>query len=484
MRPMAKYKLLFKASLASAAGFAVLSMSAPVSAETLQDALISAYNSNPRLMAERARLREIDETYIQARAQGRLSATAGGSAGYSVLRTPGTTALGQPSGGFSTVDSEPLSAQIQVIQPLYQGGRVRALKAQAKAGILAAREGLRLSEQNLFSGVAISYSDVLRDEEVARVRRNNVRVLARQKQAAIDRFDVGEGSRTDIAQAETRLAAADIGLAQADAQLQVSRAAYQRLVGRMPMQLSPLPSFAAPQSLQEAIIIGRDNSPQLTAAILNQKAAEAGIKVAKAASKPTVSISGTLSGTRRQLSFVRQAETGAIAAQVSVPIFTGGLNQSRVRAAKQARTRLMFEVRDAERALDQTITQIWAQLEAAKRSLTASRTQVKAAEFAFGGVELEQQLGTRSALDVLNAEQELLDAKLSVIQAGAAVKSAEFQLLSTIGGFDAATLQLPVDLYDPASNFEAVKNDGMTKIIDKYVPERLQTLGKSPKETP
>lgn len=478
MRVPDRYIRRWPIGLLSLCCVSIIAVSPIAQAETLQDALISAYNSNPRLMAERARVREIDENYIQARAQGRLTSTASGSWGYSKLRRPGTDFLGQPDGTTVVSDSEPASAQLQVIQPLYQGGRIRALKAQAKAGVLAAREGLRNSEQNLFLSVATAFSDVLRDEEAARIRRNNVRVLSRQKQAATDRFDVGEGTRTDIAQAETRLAAADIGLAQADAQLQISRAAFQRAVGRMPSQLKPLPSFVMPESLEQAIKIGRENNPQLIAAILNQKSADAAVDVAKSASKPTISLNGTAAVTRRQISGLTRAETGSIAAQITIPIFTGGLNRSRVRAAKEASTRFMFEIRDTERALDQAIIQIWAQLDAAQRSLVASRKQVVAAEFAFEGVKLEQQVGTRSALDVLNAEQELLEAKLSVINAGAAVEEAEFQLLTTMGAFDADSIQLPVDQYDPSENFDRVKYEGMTEVIDTYTPVALKKIGR------
>ena len=446
-------------------------------AETLQEALISAYNSNPRLMAERARVREVDENYVQARAGSRLTSSLAGSVGYSVLRTPSTNFLGQATGGTDTTASEPNSIRLQVIQPIYQGGRIRALKGQAKASILAAREGLRGAENSLFLSVATAYSDVARDEAAARIRRNNVRVLSRQLQAATDRFDVGEGTRTDIAQAETRMAASEIGLAQADAQLQVSRAAFIRLVGHPPESLQGLPAFALPQDLETAMTIARENNPQLLASILNEQAAEAAINVAKAASRPTVSLNGSVSRIRRQLSTLPQAETGEITAQITIPIFAGGLNKSRVRAAQQARSRFMFETRDTEHAVDQAVTQVWAQLDAAQRSLVASRVQVKSAEFAFEGVQLEQQVGTRSTLDVLNAEQELLNARLGVINAEAALNTAEFQLLSTLGAFDAEALQLAVDAYDPRDNFKRVTYAGMDETVDKYVPIAVQKIG-------
>jgi outer membrane protein len=226
----------------------------------------------------------------------------------------------------------------------------------------------------------------------------------------------------------------------------------------------------------EASRIARQNNPQIIAAVLNEEAAEAGVDVANSASKPTISLNGTAQGVRRQTGAIDRAETGSVTAQISVPIFSGGLNKSRVRSAKHARTRLQFETRDTERAVDQAVMQVWAQLDAARRSLVASREQVKAAEVAFKGVELEQQVGTRSTLDVLNAEQELLNAKLSVINAEASVEESEFQILTVVGGFDAEALRLPVDYYDPSINFNEIKNDGLSQIVDKYVPEVVEKI--------
>jgi len=191
--------LSLKTMLCGVALSAVLLMPATAAAETFQEALISVYNSNPRLQAERARLREVDENYIQARAQGRLTANLSGTYGYTAARTP---ASNNPftGGTGGSVNGHPHSAQLQIIQPLYQGGRVKALKKQAKSSILAARESLRNAEQSIFLSAANAYIDVIRDEETARIRRNNVMVLSRQQLAAKDRFDVGEGTRTDIAQ--------------------------------------------------------------------------------------------------------------------------------------------------------------------------------------------------------------------------------------------------------------------------------------------
>ena len=464
-----------KKTVSGLAVLALLSSGSLAYAETFQEALISVYNGNPRLQAERARVREVDENYIQARAQGRLTASGSGSFTYENTRTPSDSSPFFGSTG-GREEGTPTAAQVQIIQPLYQGGRVRALKKQAKSSILSAREGLRNAEQSIFLSAANAYIDVLRDEETARIRRNNVSVLARQQLAANDRFQVGEGTRTDIAQAQSRLAQAESGLAQAEAQLQANRASYNRIVGHPPVDLQPVPQFTLPESVGTAINLARENNPQLLAAYFNEDAADASIDVAKAAGRISVSLNGTISAARDQVLSFTDIDRTTIAAQVTIPIWSGGTNNSRIRQAKHAKTRLAFEVRDTERAVDQTVAQLWAQIEAARLSLRASNQQVTAAQVAFEGVDLEQKVGTRTTLDVLDAEQEVLNAKLSVVDAERSLNASIFQLLTTLGVFDVEGIQLPVELYDPIDNFEAVNYRGVDGLVDRYVPEGVQNV--------
>ena len=323
---------------------------------------------------------------------------------------------------------------------------------------------------------ANGYIDVLRDEEAASIRRNNVRILARQELAAQTRFDVGAGTKTDVAQAQSRLAAAESGLAQADAQLQFSRANYERLVGHIPIDLQAVPQFILPSTVGEAKDIALQNNPQLLAAYFGIEAAEANIDVARSASKPVVSLNGSYGRQRGQITSFDSADQGTIAAQISVPIFSGGLNSSRRRQAELAKTRLGFELKDAERRVEASIIQLWAQLEAAKRVLISSQAQVRAAETAFEGVDLEQSVGTRTTLDVLDAEQEVLNAKLAVTEAERNVNVGTYQLLSMMGAFDAISIRLPVDLYDPNQNFQEITSDRLQRLIQGYVPEVLRNV--------
>lgn len=431
----------------------------PAGAETLQEALASAYDQHPQLKAERASLRAADENYVQAQAQGRFQASASASVGStaSTIRTFSPGSFFSPAGIIEAEDAfVPRSFSITGQKPLYQGGRVRSLKGQAKYGVLAAREGLRNTEQSILLQAATAYADVVRDEKVAAIRRNNVRVIGRQGDAARDRFEVGVGTRTDIAQADSRMANAEIGLAQADARLQASRAAYIRATGHPPEQLAPIPDFLMPETLDQAQRTALIYNPQVEAARYNQDAARFGIDVAASSGKPSITAQTFVQKSVDQNSNVLGQDAIGFSVNLTVPIFTGGLNDSRIRQARAGETRAKFEVRNIEDALRERVMTLWAQKTAAERSLDAARRQVGAAEIAFEGVQIELEVGTRDALDLLNAEQEVLNARLSVAEAERNLVVVEFQLLNLMGGFDALSLSLPVDFYDPEVNFKEV----------------------------
>ena len=439
----------------------------PAKAQSFKEALATTYHSNPLLLAERARLREIDESYVQARAQGRLNAN-----------IEGTIGVARSSTGFvgstqtNSTNNVPRTGRLTVIRPLYQSGRVSGAKDQAKANILSARQNLRNIEQMVLLSAATAYFDVLRDEAEANIRRNNVRVLSEQLIAARDRFNVGEGTRTDVAQAISRLEGAKIGLANAIAALESSRADFIRYIGHFPQSLSAPPQFILPDTRANAQMIGRISNPQILAARYNEKAAKAGLKIARAQGRPTIALNGTLqtaedTGTGFNIS--RQAN---ISAQINVPLWAGGSYRSQRRAAIASQTRTKFETRETERLIDQSIHNSWAQYQALKFALQSSQKQVEAAEIAFEGVKLEQTVGTRNTLDVLDAEQELLNAKVSVIGIERNLYTILCQLLTLMGGFDGHALQLPGPTYDAQENFKSVS--GKTLKSDT-VMQKLQT---------
>lgn len=466
--------------------FALISVCAtaftPLQAETLQEALASAYAQHPQLKAERARLRETDEGYVQAQAQGRFQANAQASVGStaSIIRSVSPASFFSPASINESEDAfVPRSFSITGQKPLYQGGRVRSLKGQAKYGVLSAREGLRNVEQSILLQAATAYADVIRDEKVASIRRNNVRVIGRQGDAARDRFEVGVGTRTDIAQADSRMANAEIGLAQADAQLQASRASYVRATGHPPEQLAPIPDFMMPETLDQAQRTALIYNPQVEAARYNQDAARFGIDVAASTGKATISAQTFYQKSIDQSSNLIGQDAIGFSLNLTVPIFTGGLTESRIRQAKAGETRAKFEVRNIEDALRERVATLWAQKVAAERSLDAARRQVAAAEVAFEGVQIELEVGTRDALDLLNAEQEVLNARLSVAEAERNLVVVEFQLLNLMGGFDALSLSLPVEFYDPKANFKEVSTykplRPLTDAIDD-IPVKLDDI--------
>ncbi|MEP6343532.1 MAG: TolC family outer membrane protein [Maricaulaceae bacterium] len=440
------------------------------SADSLKDALASAYSNSPRLQAERARLRETDETYIQARSQSRPTITLAGTAAGSAVRTPQFSFLGPVEEQTETITGTPVQAQLEILQPIYQGGRLRAQRQQALSSILAARENLRSAEQNALLEAATAYADVIRDEAITRIRRNDVRVLARQREAAQITFDVGQGTRTDMAQADSRLAASNIGLASADAQLEVSRAAFRRAIGRAPVDLQPIPSVVIPNSVEEAIGVSLEKNPDLRAAYHNRSAIGRNIDIARSSTKPSVSLSATAASQREQILGFGQADAFTITAQVSVPLFSAGFNQSRIRQATEVKTRLGYEIEQAELEIIEAVTQLWAQFSAAQSILISSDVQVEAAKLAFEGVTLEQEVGTRTMLDVLDAEQEVLNAEINHLNAQRDLDVAIFQMLTMMGTFTAESLSLTIDAYDPGKNLEIVRSDKLHRLGQRVLP--------------
>ena len=443
-----KNKLLLSAAL----GLSTVMPAGLAGAQSFEEALISAYNKHPQIQAQRSRLREIDESYVQARSQGLPTSTAQGEIGETYVDREGNGAF-QPATsdwGFSN------SVGLNISQPLYQGGRVSGLKSQAKAQIMAARAELAFVEQNIMLSTAEAYLDVIRDEKAAQIRRNSVDILLKQLDANETRFSVGDGTRTDIAQAETRLEESKKGLSLANANLTASRASFERLVGFQAEKLSQPARYEVPATLAEAQARARNNNPRIAIARNLEDASEAAIDVAKAALKPSLFVNGSLQSGESEFSNFTRSSSFAVTAQVRVPIYTGGLNRSVVRAAKEARVQRRFETRDLEDALYENVTQSWAQLTAAREILEASRKQVESARVAFEGVELERSVGTRTALDVLDAEQELLNAELSVVNAERDAHFLTYQLLNSMGIFGAEQLRLATTYFDDSENLDGL----------------------------
>lgn len=418
---------------------------APASAESLQDALAIAYQTNPTIRAERARLRATEELKAQAWANALPQIQAEGS--YSSVRSTQTLAPGFGTGGEEEVDLTPLTAGVNASQTVFAGFRninaIRQARARARAG------GAELAgvEQDILLRVATAYFDVVRDVAIYDANLNNVEVLLRRKREAEVRFRVGEITRTDVAQADARLAAARANLAGAQAQLAISRANYGELVGAPPGTLDPASGLPpVPDSLDAAVAIGAELAPAVVAANAGEEAARRQIAIAKGAFLPNVSLTAGYQYSDEPSTFIESDETFSYGARASMPIFLGGLNFSRVREARALHDRSRAQVEAARRRAEAAVRTAWERLVAAKMTIRSAETAVEANEVALEGVQREAQVGTRTTLDVLDAEQEFLNAQVSLANALRDEKTAAYSLLAAAG-----VLNLDAIGVDPAS---------------------------------
>jgi TolC family type I secretion outer membrane protein len=420
--------------------------------QTLMEGFVSTYNSNPDLLAQRARLRVVDETVSQALAGWRPVirgiAEAGIAEQHSSVRAPQEQNL------------RPRSYALTITQPLYRGGKTTAQTRGAEADVRAERAVLRDREQTGMLGTAVAHSDFVRDVATVGLRRNNVRVLQQQLADTNARFQVGELTRTDVAQAESRLAQSQANLTAAEAQAAASRATYQRVVGIVPdarMQEAPLLN-SVPETEDQSVALSIEMAPRVVAAKYRVSSASYAIDAAFADLLPQVALVGAVSRgydvtLRRDHSY-----SYSIRAQVTVPIYQNGSEYSRVRQAKQFHGQRKNELDSARRQSAELAIRAYRQLESARARLVSLAAQVTAAGIALDGVRQEQLVGTRTTLDVLNAEQELLDAQVQLVSARRDVVVSHYGLLAEIGQLSARDLRLPVAYYDEEQYYRNVRD--------------------------
>lgn len=451
-----------RARLAGASLLALIAVAGTASAETLQDAIALAYQTNPNLQQQRANQRATDEGVVQARAGLRPDVSVSSGLSYS----SGSVPTGAP-GVFVNTTNRQASGDVSVNQPLYNGGRTARAVEAAQSDVLAGRERLRAVEGDVLRNVVQSYTDVRRDQEQLRIRQENVVVLRRQLEESNARFEVGEITRTDVAQSEARLAQAEAALSQAQAQLSVSRAAYAATVGQVPTNLAPEPDLpGVPATFEAAMDVAEDSNPDLLAAVYQEEAARARLAQARAAYLPTVGLSASYgAGTQLgrdwgfQGQFVDQDRFQA-QGQISVPLFTGGLNGSRVRQSLEQVNAAQIAVEGQRREVLRAVSQSWATLVSARAAVTANEEAVRAQRIAAEGVRQEAQVGLRTTLDVLDAERELREAELTLVRTRADAYVASADLLNAMGLLEARNLTPGVQVYDPAANLRRVSNRG------------------------
>jgi outer membrane protein len=426
---------------------------------TLAEALAATYSYQPALQAERAKLRATDENVPQALAGWRPTVILGGGVGYG----DGTSrAFDAAINGFvkSQTDRQVAQATATVTQPLYTGGKVQANVNHAKNADMAERANLIVAEEQSFSDTVNAYVGVIQAQQLLALNVSNEQVLAKQLQATNDRFRVGEITRTDVAQAEAALSGATAARETAEGNLQTARATYQRVIGFQAAAdlVEPQPLRLPVKTEQEAGALASANNPTVIMALFNDAAAKDAIDVAFSQLMPQVSLQGQMFQQNNTGARSDQANGYLVTANVSMPIYQGGSEYSAVRQARQSQQQAHKLVDDARRTAVQTAVAAWDTLIAARASAESTRAAIRANEIALEGTEREAIVGSRTTLDVLNAQQALLTSQTQLVQNLAQLITASYGVADAIGRLTARDLNLPVPLYDDTAYYNAVKN--------------------------
>lgn len=425
-----------------------------VLADTVRDALSTAYMNNPQLEAARAQLRAVDERVAQARGGYRPNIEASGSVGWAD-QTSVNNISNYPTGGDYTAKN----VSVALVQPVFSGLTTVNNVKRANHEVLAGREQLRDIEQSVLLDAVTAYMNVKRDEAILELNRNNVQVLNRQLEAAQDRFRVGEITRTDVAQSEARLSRAISDRTRAEANLTASRAFYNRVVGTMPATLEDPTSLpVVPESEDAAHEIGLANNPVLNAARYSEKAASYAVGAAKGEMLPKVNLRAEYNRGWDTSLLTREMRQKQVVAELRIPLYEAGVRSSQVREARQINNQRRLEIIDAERQVDEAVRTAWENLRAAKDRVESDVAQVRANGIALEGVKQEAEVGSRTVLDVLDAEQELLDSRVALVSDQRDQQVAAYTLLAAIGQLTAENLQLEGERYDPKRNYDRVSN--------------------------
>ncbi|CAO3444802.1 Type I secretion outer membrane protein, TolC family [Azospirillum argentinense] len=434
------------------------------SAQSLEDALAQAYSNNPALAAQRARQRAVDESVPQA-----LS-------GYrpTVRATAGITRNASDSkfqGGETGSENNAKSVGVTATQPLYDATVGPAVR-RAERTVEAQRATVLANEQQILLNAAAAYLDVVQNQAVLELQANNEQVLRRQLDAARDRFRVGEYTRTDVSQSESRLAASIAARISAEGTLQASRATYERVVGSMPGKLkAPKPKFKLPGTLDEVVEMARSNNPSVLSATYTEAAQREAVDQQFGRLLPSANLSAqanrTIDAGRSSGIDIKRQDGAQLTAQITIPLYQAGLPEALTREAKHTANQARLQIDDTRRQAVEAAISAWQGLQAARASIESYNSQIRAAEIALEGVRQEAQVGSRTVLDVLNQEQELLNARVNLVRAQRTEMVQAFTVLGAIGQLTARQLNLPVQYYDADTHYKQVRN----KWIGTGVPE-------------
>ena len=441
------------AAASIAFGGACLWVGAPSAhAETLAETLAATYEYNPRLDAERARLRAIDEDIAIARSGFRPKIDASADTNMVDTKTR------PPSLNDGTI--HPKGYRIEAVQPIFSGLRVLNAVSEAEANALGGTQQLRGVEQEVLQDAVFAYMDVIRDQQIVKLRENNVDVLSKDLKATQERFAVGEVTKTDVAQAQARRANAVSELDQARANLKTSRGNFERTVGHPPSGLSEPVGYEArlPASLEEAISISALEHPSVVDALYNEQAARYNIDRIRGELLPTVQLEASYQDRHDVSRFTDEQEQTTVTGRVSVPIYEGGEVYARVRQAKQNHLGRIQDIEQQRTVVQAAVVAAWAQVEASRARLVSDQVQVDANKTALAGVREEERVGQRSLIDVLNAELELLISQVTYVSTRRDVVVASYALLARIGRLDMANLGVAPLVYDPAVHRDEVRH--------------------------
>ncbi|HVU19353.1 MAG TPA: TolC family outer membrane protein [Rhizomicrobium sp.] len=447
---------------------------------TLEEALEIAYETNPDLAAAQAGLRATDEQVAQANGGWRPTISLDASYGvqkyfFPVLISAGGTISSHPTTTppppttrivNESITDHPLNGQITVSQPIFRSGRTIAEISRAKALVRAARAQLTATEQTVLLAAVTAYMNVVRDSAIVRLREHNVEVLRRQRDSTQLEFKAGSLTRTDVAQSEARLAVAQSDLTTARGQLAISRADFMQSIGRPAETLESKPSLPKVPSDQDAVLsLALRQSPALLQAQANERAANYAVDDAWGAMGPTLSLQGQYQYSQSALNSVQGFGAGgspesvaqhalAAVAELHVPIYQAGVEEANVRQSRELHAQSKLNVASTDRQVHEAVEATWSNFQSALGTIESNEATQKADEIAFEGVSKEQQVGGRTVLDVLNAEQELLNAQVALVSSQRNAVVAAYQVLAAGGALTAKSLGLKVKLYDPMEHYD------------------------------
>lgn len=420
-----------------------------VAAETLAQALASAYRYNPSIDSQRATLRATDEGVAIANSGYRpnISAQADVGLDYGATR-PGTSGTTN-NRGYS----------VSLVQPLFTGLRTTYGVKVAEANVRSGREVLRDTERSILLEAVTAYMDVVRDQAVVRLQENNVNVLTRELKATEDRFAVGEVTRTDVAQAQARRAGSISALDLAKANLKTSRATYERVVGHPPSGVTDPgpPQSQIPGSLEASLAAGEQENALIISALYQEEAARHTVDQIRGELLPSAQLEATWAERFDPTENIEESESGTVVGRLNVPIYQGGQVSARVRQAKHNHVARLQQIELVRTQVREAVIASWSQYQAARAQVQSDQTQVAANQTALTGVREEEKVGQRTLIDVLNAEQELLNAQVQLVTDQRNLVVAGYAVLSAIGRLEASRIGVASEVYDPEIHYHEVR---------------------------